>query len=80
MALHPVTQTHARTEIDEICGQDQDPRTSQMDLLTYLPAVLKEVLRFAPVGNLGESNPFNTIHVLKIDHHGLCAFKPYHTS
>ncbi|KAF5352416.1 hypothetical protein D9756_006291 [Leucocoprinus leucothites] len=52
MALHPEIQARARTEIDEICGQDQLPRASQVELLTYLQAVLKEVLRFAPVGNL----------------------------
>ncbi|KXN87802.1 O-methylsterigmatocystin oxidoreductase [Leucoagaricus sp. SymC.cos] len=52
MALHPEIQTRAQAEIDEICGQDQFPNTSQLELFTYLQAVLKEVLRFAPVGNL----------------------------
>lgn len=54
MALHPDVQTRAQAEIDEICGQDQMPHPSHLGFLTYLQAVLKEVLRFAPVGNLGE--------------------------
>jgi hypothetical protein len=53
MALHPKVQARAQAEIDEICGQGLTPRTSQVELLAYLQAVLKEVLRFAPVGNLG---------------------------
>ncbi|KAJ3566607.1 hypothetical protein NP233_g6886 [Leucocoprinus birnbaumii] len=52
MALYPEVQIRAQQEIDEICGQDQLPRTSQVEELDYLQAVLKEVLRFAPVGNL----------------------------
>lgn len=54
MALHPGVQARAQTEIDEICGQDQAPHPSHLVYLTYLQAVLKEVLRYAPVGNLGE--------------------------
>ncbi|KAF9449723.1 cytochrome P450 [Macrolepiota fuliginosa MF-IS2] len=52
MALHPNVQTRAQTEIDEICGRHQAPHPSHLGFLRYLQAVLREVLRYAPVGNL----------------------------
>lgn len=59
MALHPGVQTRVQTEIDEICGQDQAPHPSHLGHLSYLQAVCKEVLRYAPVGNLGEPRLLN---------------------
>jgi cytochrome P450 len=61
MALHPKVQMKAQAEIRAAFGdalgaadkkEDSDP--SQISRLPYLQAILKEVLRFAPVGNLGE--------------------------
>lgn len=53
MASHPEAQSRAQAEIDEICGRVQTPQPAQLGSLTYLHAVLKEVLRYAPIGNLG---------------------------
>ncbi|TEB35419.1 cytochrome P450 [Coprinellus micaceus] len=59
MALHPKVQMKAQAEIRAAFGdalgaadkkEDSDP--SQISRLPYLQAILKEVLRFAPVGNL----------------------------
>ncbi|KAK7054002.1 cytochrome P450 [Favolaschia claudopus] len=50
MALHPTIQDQARDEIDANIGRL--PRVSDLDRLPFLRAVLKEVMRFAPVGNL----------------------------
>ncbi|KAJ6582360.1 cytochrome P450 [Mycena capillaripes] len=50
MALHPSVQERARHEIDSTIGRV--PRMSEVYRLPYLLAVLKEVMRYAPVGNL----------------------------
>ncbi|KAK7062271.1 cytochrome P450 [Favolaschia claudopus] len=50
MALHPSIQFQARDEIDANIGRL--PRVSDLDRLPLLRAILKEVMRFAPVGNL----------------------------
>ena len=61
MALHPEVQKKAQVEIQAAFGDaigvtdGQDNfDLSQISRLPYLQAILKEVLRFAPVGNLGE--------------------------
>lgn len=53
MALFPDVQQRAQHEIDEKIGSSALPSMKQLDDLHYLYAVLKEVLRFAPVGPLG---------------------------
>ncbi|KAJ6452419.1 cytochrome P450 [Mycena sanguinolenta] len=50
MALHPAVQNQAQREIDSLV--DRIPRVSDIERLLYLSAVLKEVMRYAPVGNL----------------------------
>ena len=54
MALHPDVQQKAQQEIDEFIGCRSIPSPEDCERLPYLTAVLKEVLRFAPVGPLGE--------------------------
>ena len=61
MALHPKVQMKAQIEIRaafgdalDITDEQDDFDLSQISRLPYLQAILKEVLRFAPVGNLGE--------------------------
>lgn len=54
MALHPGVQLRAQAEIDEKVGTSSLPSLKQLDDLHYLNAIMKEVLRFAPVGPLGE--------------------------
>jgi hypothetical protein len=56
MALHPSVQERARHEIDSTIGRV--PRMSELYRLPYLLAVLKEVMRYAPVGNLGGDQLF----------------------
>lgn len=53
MALHPDVQLRAQAEIDEKLGTSSLPSLRQLDDLHYLNAIMKEVLRFAPVGPLG---------------------------
>jgi cytochrome P450 len=53
MALYPNVQEKVRTELDALVGHDNLPHPSDLGGLTYLSAVVKEVLRFAPVANLG---------------------------
>ncbi|KAK0203304.1 cytochrome P450 [Desarmillaria ectypa] len=52
MARYSKVQERAQAEIDDVIGRDNPPRTADLSKLVYLPAVLKEILRFAPVANL----------------------------
>ncbi|TFK49211.1 cytochrome P450 [Heliocybe sulcata] len=52
MAVHPDVQERARSEIIEIDGVSQLPSVSDLPKFVYLAAVLKEVLRSAPVAPL----------------------------
>lgn len=54
MALFPEVQTRAQKEIDEKIGYDGLPSFDRFEDLPFISAVLKEVLRFAPVGPLGK--------------------------
>jgi cytochrome P450 len=53
MAIHPNVQQKAQAELDAVVGRDKPPNPRELTDLPYLKAVLKEVLRFAPVANLG---------------------------
>ncbi|KAJ6592884.1 cytochrome P450 [Mycena capillaripes] len=50
MALHPSVQERVQHEIDSVLGRV--PRVADVYRLPYLLAVLKEVMRYAPVANL----------------------------
>ncbi|KAG7441817.1 cytochrome P450 [Guyanagaster necrorhizus] len=52
MARYSQVQERAQAEIDDVIGRVDSPRTAVLSKLVYLPAVLKEILRFAPVANL----------------------------
>ncbi|THU95602.1 cytochrome P450 [Dendrothele bispora CBS 962.96] len=52
MALHPEVQRRAQMELDECIGVNQTPHVADLTRLEYLNAIMKEVLRYAPVGNL----------------------------
>ncbi len=54
MALHPDIQVRAQVELDSVLGKGCQPSYTDVDSLPYLAAVLKEVLRFAPIGPLGK--------------------------
>jgi cytochrome P450 len=52
MALYPEVQRKIQVEIDSVVEREHLPHPSDLGRLTYLSAVVKEILRFAPVGNL----------------------------
>ncbi|KAJ7146022.1 cytochrome P450 [Mycena epipterygia] len=53
MVLYPDVQTKLRDEIDTAVGHGQLPRFHDIRNLPYLGAVIKEVLRWRPMGPLG---------------------------
>ena len=53
MILYPEVQRKAQTEIDQVVGNSRLPDFSDQDVLPYVQAVLKEVLRWHPVAPLG---------------------------
>ena len=66
MTLYPDVQKHARDEIDRVVGKDRLPTIEDQEELPYVGALIKEVLRFAPVALLGmfqhvhhQMHPFN---------------------
>ncbi|RDB27129.1 O-methylsterigmatocystin oxidoreductase [Hypsizygus marmoreus] len=52
MAVHQDVQAKVRIELDTVVGRDCLPHPSDLNRLIYLSAVVKEVLRYAPVANL----------------------------
>jgi cytochrome P450 len=55
MMLYPEVQRKAQAEIDQVIGNHRLPVHSDEDVLPYLQAVLKEVLRWHPVTPLSIS-------------------------
>lgn len=56
MAVHPAVQKKAQAEIDDITeGRARQPGCADKAGVVYLIAVMKEVLRYAPVANIGMS-------------------------
>ena len=53
MALYPDVQKRAQDEIDRVVGKDRLPSVEDQDKLVYIGALIKEVLRYAPVAPLG---------------------------
>ncbi|PFH47843.1 hypothetical protein AMATHDRAFT_151131 [Amanita thiersii Skay4041] len=53
MALHPEVQARAQEEIEWVVGRDRLPSLEDQGDLAYVAALIKEVLRFAPVAPLG---------------------------
>jgi cytochrome P450 len=49
MTLYPEVQRKAQAEIDSVVGNLRLPDYSDQDVLPYIQAVLKEVLRWHPV-------------------------------
>ncbi|KAF8314251.1 cytochrome P450 [Clavulina sp. PMI_390] len=50
MLLHPEVQSKAQQEVDRVIGHDRLPNIDDQPDLPYLDAVVKEVLRWRPVG------------------------------
>lgn len=55
MALYPDIQKTAQREIANICGAGRMPSITELHSLPYLNALFKEVLRYAPISNIGDS-------------------------
>jgi cytochrome P450 len=53
MTLYPDVQKRAQDEIDSVVGDGRLPSMEDQDKLVYTGALIKEVLRFAPVAPLG---------------------------
>ena len=54
MAVNPAVQEKAQTQIDTVVGQDRLPSMDDRPLLPFIDAILRETLRYEPVGPLGE--------------------------
>jgi hypothetical protein len=53
MSVYPEVQAQAQAEMDRVVGQGRLPSWDDHDSLPYLEALVKEVLRWNPVGPLG---------------------------
>jgi cytochrome P450 len=53
MALHPEAQRRAQREIDDVVGQSRLPNLTDKERLPYLNALILEVQRRLPIGNIG---------------------------
>lgn len=53
MTLYPDVMRKAQGELDAVVGRDRLPTFSDKDNLPYLRAIIKETLRWRPVGPLG---------------------------
>lgn len=53
MVLHPELQAKAQAEINRVVGKDRLPSFDDRPALPYLDAILRETLRWYPVGPLG---------------------------
>lgn len=53
MALNPAIQEKAQAELDTVLGPHTLPKLSDRDKLPYVNAVVKESLRWYPVGPMG---------------------------
>jgi cytochrome P450 len=54
MVLYPDVQTRSRAEIDSVVGRDRLPTFEDRASLPYVDAVVREVLRWRPIGPLGD--------------------------
>lgn len=57
MTLYPEVQRKAQAEIDAVVGKDRLPTFQDRDHLPYVDAICMELLRWLPVGPLGDTSP-----------------------
>ena len=53
MILNPETQVRAQAELDAVLGGRRLPEMSDRNALPYLNCIMKEVMRWRPIGPLG---------------------------
>lgn len=56
MLVHPEVMHRAQVELDQVVGANRLPSLSDQICLPYISAIVKEVLRWRPVGPNGESS------------------------
>lgn len=61
MALYPAVQQRAQEEIDSVIGKDRFPTFQDRNKLPYVQAIVREVLRWRPIGPIGECKLFPTL-------------------
>ena len=54
MTVYPEVQRQAQVEIDRVIGNERFPTLADQSSLPYVDALVKEVLRWNPVGPLGK--------------------------
>jgi cytochrome P450 len=54
MCLYPECQRAAQAELDAVVGNERLPSVADRPSLPYINAMMKEVLRWAPVAPSGE--------------------------
>jgi cytochrome P450 len=54
MVLYPDVQRKAQEEIDRVIGNDRLPTVADRELLPYIDALAKEVMRWHIVGPIGQ--------------------------
>ncbi|KAF8824939.1 hypothetical protein HHX47_DHR7000142 [Lentinula edodes] len=64
MALYPAVQQRAQKEIDSVVGKGRFPTFQDRNKLPYVQAIVREVLRWRPIGPIGESKLIPTLSVL----------------
>ena len=71
MVAFPEVQKKAQAEIDEVVGRGKLPTFADFEHLPYIRALVKETLRWAPVGPLGvphrvtQDNTYEGYHIPK---------------
>ena len=53
MTLYPEVMVKAQEQIDAVVGRDRVPSFADQERLPYVGAIVKEVLRWRPVGPMG---------------------------
>ncbi|GKT42927.1 O-methylsterigmatocystin oxidoreductase [Colletotrichum spaethianum] len=53
MMVYPEAQQNAQAEIDRVVGQDRLPNVQDRESLPYIEALVKEVMRWHPIGPMG---------------------------
>ncbi|KAJ3876287.1 cytochrome P450 [Lentinula edodes] len=64
MALYPAVQQRAQKEIDSVVGKGRFPTFQDRNKLPYVQAIVREVLRWRPIGPIGESKLIPMLSVL----------------
>lgn len=63
MTLYPSVMRKAQAEIDAVVGRDRVPNFRDEPSLPYIRAIVKETLRWRPVGPLGMLRSFSGTHI-----------------